>query len=415
MVGGGIFSILGISVGIIGFLTPVAIACGGIIALFAGYAYVKMGVYYKDEGATYAFVKRTYPRSPLFAAVIGWYVIFGYISTMGLYAYTFASYTLSGISGPSVGWDRKLVAIGIIAVFAAVNSWSVKGMGKLEDVMVYLKLILLAIISVVLVYTGDANAGSVFAAFNADLHQSALSDVIIVASLTFVAFEGFQLVINAVNEMTVPEKNIPRAIYIAIGLAILIYLVLSAGALIAIPVSDILHNEEYALAAGAGKSIGRAGTVLVIAGAVLATSSAISGTVFGASRQLAAIAADGYFPRSLASRKNGLPINAILFMSAVAGLLVAIGGLQLLVEFGSVTFLIVCLLMAITNFKIRKQTGSSLLVCILSILALLLGVVCILYYEIRHKPDQFIFTFIVYLLLTLGAWMFTRTKKPSAT
>jgi len=48
-VGGGIFSILGISVSLVGAWTPVVIVIGGIIALFAACSYIKLGVYYKDE------------------------------------------------------------------------------------------------------------------------------------------------------------------------------------------------------------------------------------------------------------------------------------------------------------------------------------------------------------------------------
>ena len=63
MVGGGIFTILGISVSMIGVYTPIAIILGGIIASFSAYSYIKLGVYYKDEGATYSFFKRTFPNS----------------------------------------------------------------------------------------------------------------------------------------------------------------------------------------------------------------------------------------------------------------------------------------------------------------------------------------------------------------
>ena len=55
MVGGGIFSILGISVAHIGNATPAAILIGGFFAMFAAYSYVKLALYYKDEGATYSF------------------------------------------------------------------------------------------------------------------------------------------------------------------------------------------------------------------------------------------------------------------------------------------------------------------------------------------------------------------------
>ncbi|MGB2009403.1 MAG: amino acid permease, partial [Cycloclasticus pugetii] len=55
MVGGGIFTILGISVSMVGAYTPVAIFIGGGIALLACYSYIKLGFYYQDEGATYSF------------------------------------------------------------------------------------------------------------------------------------------------------------------------------------------------------------------------------------------------------------------------------------------------------------------------------------------------------------------------
>ena len=121
MVGGGIFTILGISVSMIGVFTPLAIAIGGIIASLAAYSYVKLGVYYKDEGATYSFYKKTFPTSPFAASLIGWWVIFGYISTLALYAYTFASYAISGFAFTDNEWIRKLVAGAVILTFTLIN------------------------------------------------------------------------------------------------------------------------------------------------------------------------------------------------------------------------------------------------------------------------------------------------------
>jgi amino acid transporter len=152
MVGGGIFTILGISVSMVGAVAPFAIALGGVVALFASYAYVKLGVYYKDEGATYAFFKRTYPDSHLAASFIGWYTVFGYISTLALYSYTFSSYALSAFAFAQDEWARKAFAIAIVWLFALINLWSVKGMGRVEDVMVYVKLVILFVISVLLIY-----------------------------------------------------------------------------------------------------------------------------------------------------------------------------------------------------------------------------------------------------------------------
>lgn len=411
MVGGGIFTILGISVSMVGALSPFAILLGGVVAWFASYAYVKLGLYYKDEGATYAFYKRTYPDSPQAASFIGWYTIFGYISTLALYAYTFSAYAISGFEFAHNEVIRKGFAVLIIALFAFINIWSVKGMGKIEDLMVYAKLIILFLISLALIYFGKTDFHTFSTMIQNDLHTTPLLNILIVSSITFVGYEGFQLVINAVNEMENPDVNIPKAIYSAIILVALIYFIIALSAVLAISAENLIKNKESALAAGAKEIMGIWGQNLVIFGAILATSSAINGTLFGASRQMARIAEDGYLPAILSQRQDKIPRYAITAMAMVACLLIIAGGLRLILEFGSITFLLVSLLMSIANFKMRKETQSSLLVTLLSITGLFMGSVLILYYEWHHDAEQLFFILVLYVVLSLAAWAYPRFKK----
>jgi len=410
MVGGGIFTILGVSVSMIGNLTPIAIIIGGFIAALAAYSYVKLGLYYRDEGATYSFYKKTYPNSHFSASAIGWFIIFGYISTLALYAYTFSSYAISSTDFADNIWIRKAIAIGVITIFTIINIWSINGMGKIEDLMVYTKLVVLTIISVVLMQHGTTDFGTFIDNMALDAENSGILSILIVASLTFVAYEGFQLVIHAMDEMNQPEKNIPRAIYSAIFLAVLIYVIISLGALFAIPSDDIIKNKEYALASGAGNILGRLGTNLVILGAILATSSAISGTIFGASRLMSVISIDGYFPIWLSIRKENMPQNSIIALALMASILVMVGGLELILEFGSITFILVSLLMAIANFKIRKKTNSSKILTILSMVGLGIGGILILYYEFTTKLEQMLAIIFLYIILAIGAWIYSIKK-----
>ena len=406
MVGGGIFTILGVSVSMVGVYTPLVIILGGAIASLAAYSYVKLGVYYKDDGATYSFYKKTFPQSPFSASLIGWWVIFGYISTLALYAYTFASYAISSFAFAESELARKLVAGAVILTFTLINVWSVKGMGKIEDIMVYSKLVILAIISFVLIN----NAQTTLPVLLQNNQDTSILSILIVASITFVAYEGFQLVINAVNEMEDPEKNIPKAIYSALFLAVVIYVVISVGAILAIPFDAIIQNKEYALASGTGKILGHWGTDLVILGALLATSSAISGTMFGASRQMAVIAKDGFFPSFFAKQVNNIPVFAIVSMAIFAFSLVLMGSLEVILEFGSVTFLLVSLLMTFANYKIRHLTDSSVWITMFSILGLLCATVLILYYEFNNQPRQMVFIVGIYIALSLGAWLFSKRQ-----
>jgi amino acid transporter len=406
MGGGGIFTILGISVSMIGVFTPVAIILGGMIAALAAYSYVKLAVYYKDEGATYSFYKLTFPDSPFAISLIGWWVVFGYISTLALYSYTFASYAISGFSFANNEWVRKGVAGGVILVFTLINLWSVRWMGKIEDIMVYTKVVILIVISFVLMNHSQTTLPVLLQ----NTCKTSIFSILIVASITFVAYEGFQLVIHAINEMVNPEKNIPKAIYSAIFLTILIYVIISLGAILAIPFADIIENKEYALASGAGDILGHWGTDLVIVGALLATSSAISGTLFGASRLMAVVAKDGYLPGYLAKQINTIPVYAIISMATFAFLLVFVGSLKLILEFGSVTFLLVSLLMAYANFKIRDITDSSLILTLLACFGLISGTASIIYYELSNQPQQLVFIAGLYIVLTIGSWGYSRGR-----
>jgi amino acid transporter len=406
MVGGGIFSILGISVEQIGNATPVAILIGGLLALCAAYSYVKLAGLYKDEGATYSFFKRTFPNSHFASSAIGWLIMFGYISTLALYAFTFSSYFCSLFTFADLPIWRNLTAAIIMTLFVIINLVSVKGMGEIEDILVYTKLVLLIAISAILMSRGSiSNVMPVFA------HTTTLSGVITVAAITFVAYEGFQLVISAYNEVERPLKNIPRAIYSSIGIAIVLYIILALGAIATIPKEMLIRDKEYALASGAHRYLGAAGNLVVMVGALLATSSAISGTLFGASRLMAVIATDGYLPRVLAHRiRVHIPDRAIITMGIFALVLIFSGGLNLILEFGSMTFILVSLLMALSNFKMRRESGSSTVLALIAMAGLAAAAIFIVYFEATHAAAQLVSILGIYCVLIAGAYVYARRK-----
>ena len=77
-----------------------------------------------------------------------------------------------------------------------------------------------------------------------------------------------------------------------------------------------------------------------------------------------------YFPSFLAKRTNKIPVYAIITMASLVFCLVLADSLKVILEFGSITFLLVSLLMAYANYKIRHFTGSSAVITLLSLLCL---------------------------------------------
>lgn len=400
MIGGGIFSILGISVQIVDKWTPLAIFLGGVLAFFAAYSYSQLACYYRDEGATYSFFKRTFPQSRMAISAIGWLIVFGYISTLALYAFTFASY-LSAYLGLSGEWQQQLVAILVIACFGLVNLASVNGMGKLEDILVYSKVLILLFVSLAFLFKTPSLSIKEMPAL-----PLPFSGIFTCAAITFVAYEGFQLVIHAYEEVDNPLRNVPASIYRAIGATTFIYVLLSMATVFAVPSDVLIRDQEFALAAAAHKILGPSGYVLVIIGALLATSSAINGTIFGSSRLMAVIASDGVFPRLFAQRRNGhVPSFAIAAVCLLAVVLLLSGGLQLILEFGSMTFITVSFLMAYANFRIRHLTNSGLWMTLLAMIFLAGAGIQILVFEAKTDWQQLSHIFLLYLVLgILSAW-----------
>ena len=72
---------------------------------------------------------------------------------------------------------------------------------------------------------------------------------------------------------------------------------------------------------------------------------------------------------------------------------------------------VVSLLMAVANFRVRRLTRSSTAVTLLAVAGLFVATLFITYYELATRLHQMAFILFIYLLLTLGAWLFARKKR----
>jgi uncharacterized protein len=91
MVGGGIFSVLGLAVGLAGHAAPIAFFLGGIVALLTGWSYAQLGLVFHSAGGSFTYMEHAYQHRNI-AALGGWLLLAGYIGTLALYSYTFGVY-----------------------------------------------------------------------------------------------------------------------------------------------------------------------------------------------------------------------------------------------------------------------------------------------------------------------------------
>lgn len=404
MIGGGIFSILGIAVGISGKATPLAFGLGGLIAMLAGYSYVRLALAFRDDGASFTYLHHAFPKHPNIAGIEGWIVIVGYIGTLALYAFTFGAYgsNLLGSNDPTV---RMVLSSGVLLFFMGVNLRGVKSSGRTEDLIVYTKIILLTLFAI-------AGMRSVSSEHVFPVFDQGVSSVFIAGAMVFVGFEGFQLITNAVSVIHNPEKNVPRGIYGSIIITTIIYLSVAFVAIGSMSAGELIEAKEYALAVAAEPVMGNAGRVLIGMAALLATSSAINATAFGASRMMSHMATQKMMPKafSFRSRTHDVPIVGIIILTGLGIAFTSLNSLDTIAAFSSLTFLLVSLGVGIANFKLRKTTGAKAWIVISGIIVVLVTIGLLMSYMWQNERNTLYSIGVLYSGVFVAEFAFSKRR-----
>ncbi len=390
MIGGGIFSVLGLAVGITGRAAPLAFAIGSLIALAAGYSYIKLALAFRSDGASYTYLAHAFPAQPHIAGITGWTVIIGYVGTLALYAFTFGAYggDLLGQAGNPV--MRMALSIAVLLFFLLVNLQGTKTSGRTEDIVVYAKIALLGVFAV-------AGFSTIRPDYLTPVLDRGVPSVFMAGALIFVAFEGFQLITNAVCETKNPDRDIPRGIYLSIFITSIIYILLAIVGIGNLPIADLVKAEEYALAAAAKPVLGNAGTVLVALAALLATSSAINATVFGASRMMASMGEDHVMPGLMTkNNERNVPFIAVSALTIAGIIFTVLGGLKVIAAFSSMTFLLVSILVSLANLRLLDKTKANFWLIWLGLALMGTTVLLLIIHLWQHEPETLASIFAIY-------------------
>ncbi len=330
MVGGGIFSTLGVVVGIAGAWAWLSFAAAGLIALAAGYSYVKLATHYDEGGGAFTFLRKINANE--FAGSLSWVLIVGYVLTNAVYAFTFGQYLgyVVGL-GP---WFPHFAGIAIMFLFIGLNLRGVGEAGGVEVFLVWFKLVVLV-----------GLAGWGLAQWDPPMLSQGVPDTEISAALlgaasVFMAYEGFQLLTYDYEDIETPQKTLPRAVLSAIVIVTGVYVLVAIGTVMLIGADQVVQYKEVALAIAGQQALGTFGLVLVTVAAAFSTGSAINATLFATARLASKVAENGELPAAM-GHKNAvdIPDRAVIVLGAAAAALAAVGTLTTLVEAASLTFL----------------------------------------------------------------------------
>ena len=365
MIGAGIFVLTGIAAGEAGPASILAFALNGVVTLITAFAYAELASAIPRAGGGYSFVRMAFPGAIGF--ISGWLLWFAYTVACSLYALGFAGYFweffqkyFPGITTIVYNMFGEHPAILLITIFvASIFIWlNIRGAevtGKAENALTLSKIAILGIFIYFGLQQVFSKPDQVVESFT-PFFPAGFGGVLVAMGLTFIAFEGYDLIATVAEEIKNPEKNIPRATFISLGITIVIYLLILFVALAAIDVGDepswqfLGRFKETAIVRAAEDFMPAIGVAVIVFGGLLSTMSALNATVMAASRVAFSMGRDLLLPKRMSEihEKRRTPHIAII----ITGVILLGMALTLPIEaIGSAASLIFLLTFAFVNLS----------------------------------------------------------------
>ncbi len=325
MIGAGIFVLTGVAAGEAGPALILAFLLNGIVTSFTAMAYAELGSAFPEAGGGYLWVKEGLGGANGFLS--GWMSWFAHAVAGSLYGLGFGhfAFTLWEMAGaPTLGissraWALVFTTI-IITLFTYINYRGASETGTIGNVITIAKVIILAIFvvfGVVALVETDNWTGR----FTDDFLPNGSGGVLIAMGLTFIAFEGYEIIAQSGEEVVNPKRNIPRAIFAAIIIVVIIYVAVafvSIGAIVPpnglLPYQFLGEQKETAIVEAAGQFM-PAGKVLLLISGLASTMSALNATTYSSSRVSFAMGRDHNLPSlfSIIHPLRHTPYWAVIF------------------------------------------------------------------------------------------------------
>ncbi len=374
MIGGGIFSVLGVIVETAGQWAWLSFLMAGLISLISAHSYSQLSLKYREGGGAFTFLRKINHAG--LAGSLSWVLILGYILTISVYAFTFGEYLAHVFDAGA--WLPRVLSVSIIGILLAVNLRGVDDSSKLEIVTVYGKLMVLIGLAFLGFFHWDTQQ------LSPGTSIKPWSASIIGAATIFMAYEGFQLLSYDYKELKNPRKTLPGATMWAVVAVIFIYIAVSLGATMLVGAEALIEQKEVALSIAGKKALGFTGLILVTIAAVFSTGSAINATLFSTARLMESIAEKKDLPDLFVKEnKHHVPFYSVAMTATFAAIFALIGNLGILVDSASLVFL---LTFGTVNFIAFKQKVSGQLFCLTGAVLCAIATGLAIYNQWQHKP-----------------------------
>ena len=331
---------------------------GGILTLLGALSYAELCAMLPKAGGQYVFLREAF--GPATAFLYGWTVLFVIQSGFNAaVAIAFAKYL--GVLVPAVGEGNvildlgfyklstaQLVGVAVIAVLTWINIRGVKEGAFVQNLFTVLKLGAIALLVVVGFSSGKGSFSHFTPLVGRTLGPAAtgafLAAVGVAMSKALFAYDAWNTVTFAAEEIREPQKNLPRSLLWGTILTTIAYTGAAAVYLYVLPTNEMAKVPENRVAAQVAQIlVGHKGLVLIAVAIMISTFGCVNGLILGGGRVLYAMARDGLFFRASGEvhPKHHTPAIALILQGGWSAVLALTGSYDRLltyVTFASLSF-----------------------------------------------------------------------------
>ena len=407
MIGAGIFALLGEAGAVAGAAVWLSFLIGGVVALLLGYVCVKLGTRYPSSGGLITYLVEGFGRGRL-VGVASW---LGYIAAVviviAMVAVSFGSYATSLFVGNNAAswWHHLFITLLIIGA-VALNLTPAKTVAAAQSVIVLGVLVVFGLFIWITVRDADFS----MLAFSG---YPSPGKILASVALTFFAYLGFNVITFAVGDLRDPKHDMPRAMYQALGITMVVYVLISIGVFGTLTVAQVIQYGERAIAEAARPALGDSGYTVMAVAALLSTAGATNATFYASGNLTGMLAKEGLFP-SFFGPESRLGTKAGLLITGALVLVIAnFADLSAIASVGSAVALLIFVLVGLAGYRLRRETGSN---TGLVMAAMGVTVVVLVSFAIdtwRNAPETFgAIVGILVLAVLLDGWTRRSRAKP---
>jgi basic amino acid/polyamine antiporter, APA family len=328
MIGAGVFSAFGPAARAAGAGLLIGLGVAAVIAYCNAAASAQLAAVYPTSGGTYIYGRER--LGPWWGFFAGWGFVIGKSASCAAMALTVASYAV-----PGPHWAQRIIGVGAVVLLIALNYRGVTKTAMLARILLACTVIALAAVVIGIAVAKPEPSHLI------QWPTGTIYGVLQSAGLLFFAFAGYARIATMGEEVRDPARTIPRAITLALAIAVAIYFVVGVAALLAAGPDRLAHAA--APLAEAVRAAGVPALVPVITvGATLASLGALLALIAGLGRTVLAMARHRDLPAWLAAvhPRYRVPHHAEVALGVVVCVLVATVDLRGVIGFSSFGVLI---------------------------------------------------------------------------